>query len=483
MPIAVEIEDDEDNKVLKEQVTYLEEYNLHGYYKRNFINLLNSYRTINDSHTEFSMAEITMLSSDSAECSTFDRVVAQLKYYRKMQEIQCTCYVLLRRMLFYGRSFLNRIKLFYDFGHPKANMTAVKNYVYHMLAMLFDGNFVIYNWLWELYVKLVAVADWKANRKFIRPDLFDESERRLDGLIASCEHNDYYHSDGRHRDIGDPKAGNAFDFFSDAVERYRCRYAAKYKFVIDDYGDFFIPQNLYLKRVWDWDDAVFEDVPGVVIEWANTRSAFGAEREKVERLLRTGEWIAGPFRHIEYHRMFLAVMKVKLYGYVWFHLYGLLREHGSRRDRVRSLHSEFMEYLYGMMMSFLYSDDAFTVSVLNRLCEIENTGDPTTIEETIASLDDQVNAILNGYNGGPPEQGAWAYINYEVEWNDKIGSSAGKTDEPDLVKANTYNFYTYFVKMKEELSYLHLTVLSFFIDGSKDTDHIFFPNAPPLELS
>ncbi|XP_050431100.1 uncharacterized protein LOC126839727 [Adelges cooleyi] len=127
------------------QVEHLQQFFYAGQYPIDFIRLLDTYKTLSYEPIHFSSGEITTLTSNYNDGSKTNRILTQLKFYRKIQEIQCTNSVLLK----------------FSLPNVGSSLDVIVKYVYNMIEMSYRGKFVVSAWLWELHRKLLDMKNSK----------------------------------------------------------------------------------------------------------------------------------------------------------------------------------------------------------------------------------------------------------------------------------------------------------------------------------
>ncbi|XP_050437894.1 uncharacterized protein LOC126844082 [Adelges cooleyi] len=159
------------------KVALLNQYINVGNYSKDFIKLLNTYKTFKNPPINFNDDEIRLLTTSNTQDSLYDKILAQLKYYRKGQEIQCAQYVTLH------------YKLYFD---TKRNTKDISEHVYNMIAMAYKGKFIVFKWLWELYISLWSPTTDNAVQplNMIADDL-EKFRRPLSHLEGLCVQHKY----------------------------------------------------------------------------------------------------------------------------------------------------------------------------------------------------------------------------------------------------------------------------------------------------
>ncbi|XP_050437634.1 uncharacterized protein LOC126843883 [Adelges cooleyi] len=108
------------------QVEHLQPFFYGGQYSVDFIQLLNTYKTLSSDPIELSSDEIAILTSNYNDDSKTNRILTQFKFCRKMQEIQCTNILLLK----------------FSLPKVKSSLKVIADYVYNMIEMSYRGKFL-----------------------------------------------------------------------------------------------------------------------------------------------------------------------------------------------------------------------------------------------------------------------------------------------------------------------------------------------------
>ncbi|XP_050437895.1 uncharacterized protein LOC126844083 [Adelges cooleyi] len=456
------------------KVAFWKQYINVGNYSNDFIELLNTYKTFKDLPIGFNDDEIRLLTTSNTEDSLNDKVLAQLKYYRKSQEIQCAQYMILQYKLYYDR---------------KRNTKEIAEHVYIMIAMAYKGNFIVFKWLWELHIALWSPAKGdQVQQLHMRGQNLEKFRKPLADLIEMCMGHKYLTviDNGQQipgRTVSRPSLLNKFEgcfifkvkkhtnfkhkkpvskelikppyWFNKIEEFYKLNHEKHelYKNIPALPLEF---NYLTLRCVWHETSFVIKPIWNVTIDWNAIERVYTACRQKVyDQFEITHNWTKDPFKHIEFQQTFICIIRVKLYCYIWVQLAVYEPTDHTFNVNYKSLIME--------MLNFSYTEDK-TLNRVITLYDSLNNPNKDQIEEVLKIIIDEVNTILSNLIGCPNET--------ELADISDLNTTSARSDFLNRIDKQ---FKEIGLLINESLDGLTFDVLSFFIDGSKNTHLAVFP--------
>ncbi|XP_050431394.1 uncharacterized protein LOC126839971 [Adelges cooleyi] len=428
------------------QAESLHKFFFTGQYPSGFIQLLNTYETLSPNPIKLSDGEILMLTFKYDRGSLNRRIVTQLKFYRKIQEIQCMSYVLLNVVL-------PKVK---DDG-----LKSVSDYVYYMIDMSYKGKFVVTPWLWDLYIKLLGLRQSKLEpQTFLETHLTGINET-LQKMITSCRVYNYLKED--------------FDYSNQDVlmKMYLKIHDRSYQYFIENnesqklyirtIENFFVTNPWKIKAAWFPDQLNLQT--GFVFNWKNIYDVLQNEMAYINDQHAKREWITQPSKYIKYHEIILDVVLANFYNYIWLHLVVY------QKTGIKALlyHEVFLDLLTASsILHFIYIEDQILNEVLILLSQIY-LPDDEKINELINILSEEVNRILKNVSGPNYPRFRKAII-HEVFVIEK-----SENKDSEFLKYHAMRFEQFVEDTIDILSGFNLSLLSFYINGNETVDFVF-PN-------
>ncbi|XP_050439577.1 uncharacterized protein LOC126845059 [Adelges cooleyi] len=415
------------------QVEDLQQFFYGGQYPVEFIRLLNGYKTLSSEPIQLSDEEITTLNSNYNEGSKTNRILTQLKFCRKMQEIQCTNIVLLK----------------FSLSEIESSLDDIAKYVYNMIEMSYRARFPVSEWLWKLYIHLQCYKTTPLEEH--SPEI-NETLRKL---ITLCHENKYLKE----------KSDDILNMYDD---KFQCFVKGKEQFPLN-------AKNLLVESMWASSGIAFEDFPGLTFKGYIIYGIFEKEIENIRYQYNKYEWATEPFKHKKYLEIILDVLKAQFYGYVWIFLVSYQKIVASTKEKLNytaemrtSLQSDYERLLFHVnkVLFFAYIDEQLFNEVLILLSEIYEPDDKK-ISHTVDKLAKEVNHILGTYI--KPNNG-----HKVAEIDTKYVERHCKTD-PEFLRNQLGMFRKFFRETEERQVKLKLNILSFYINVNRSVDFVF-PN-------
>ncbi|XP_050434956.1 uncharacterized protein LOC126842111 isoform X7 [Adelges cooleyi] len=418
----------------KIQVERLQQFMYIAPYEVAFIETLNAYKTLSSRPIEFSTNDITTLTSkcDDGE-SLNNRILTQIKFYRKLQEIHCTNCVFLKAALAQGEDDLK------DIVH----------YVYLMIDMSYRGGFIVSDWLWKLHVQLLELKKNLLDTSKLPNDCLPEMKESLRKILTECRGNNYIIND-------DPLPSDMSLKMDD--QKYRIFFFDNYKLRLGiDVG------NLLLNHLWRLLREFTEKITGLLFRWTCIYPIIEEEINNLSKQYTSGEWPKQPFKHIKLHKVLLDIIKAKWYCYIWIHLF-VYQKIGSRAQ----YYYDMLIHVINAQLNFMYTDDQTFNDVLILLSKIY-TPEDDKINTTIELLKNEVNRILRSVTG-PNYEYKEATISYEL-----INKKTKRFKDPKFLHDHVNSLKHFVLNINSDMDKTSLSILLFYIRGNQFTDFVF-PN-------
>ncbi|XP_050443590.1 uncharacterized protein LOC126847420 [Adelges cooleyi] len=450
------------------KVALLNQYINVGNYSKDFIKLLNTYKTFKNPPINFNDDEIRLLTTSNTQDSLYDKILAQLKYYRKGQEIQCAQYVTLH------------YKLYFD---TKRNTKDISEHVYNMIAMAYKGKFIVFKWLWELYISLWSPTTDNAVQplNMIADDL-EKFRRPLSHLEGLCVQHKYIpvidssasrpslldtflgrviFKGKKHRNIKNNKPGLmelSRPYFYNTIEEFYQFNHKKHKLYKKNTPALPISVNhLCLRCVWHETSLLIEPISKVTIDWPGIEHVYEIDRQKVyDQFEITHDWTKDPFKHgIRFQQTFIDIIRIKLYCYIWVEL--------SVYKPTDHIFHVYFKSLIADMLKFSYIEDK-TLNKVITLYDKLFCPKKDQIEEVLKILTEEVNTTL----------ASLLESTNKIELADlsDINTPSSRSDFLDEIEKQLTEIGRQFNGMLDGLTF---DVLLFFINGSKNTQLAVFP--------
>ncbi|XP_050426971.1 uncharacterized protein LOC126837190 [Adelges cooleyi] len=402
-----------------------------GRYSIDFIELLNSLETTKDSPIRFNDHEKRILSSSNAEDSTNDKALAQLKYFCKMQEVQCTDHFLLYNIL----------------NETNRNMQPVLQRVRNMIEMAYVGLFVVYTWLWKLYINLLSL------NKFIYDTTVADLEqyrKPLGELVNMCVENNYIANSFLNKNANDTeKMLFTFNSFDDKRHIHFNNNKSPLPLSIP---------HLFLSYMRHNGHHLYLSISNVTIEWYTMKDWFIRMTSKVSGQFKYRDWNSRPFENIDFQQTCLEIVSLKLYFFVVVQLLAYKKVDGPK---FKKRHDDFMLLISGIVVSISIKDRPLN-HVLTLYSKIDEFNHEQ-IDEILKIITNEINNILCQYKiyPGKTELVDISYIDVEneVAFNSFL----------DTIEEQCRNFGDF-------LTGFSFDFLLFFINGSYNTELAIFPN-------
>ncbi|XP_050443796.1 uncharacterized protein LOC126847530 [Adelges cooleyi] len=445
----------------KTKVALLEQYINVGNYSNDFIELLNTYNTFKDLPIRFNDDEIRLLTTSNTEDSINDKILAQLNYYRKIQEIQCADYLILQYML-YG---------------TERNTEEIAKHVYIMIAMAYKGKSVVFKWLWELHITIWSPTEDDAvqplnmivqNLENFRKPLADLIEMCVGHTYITVIDNDQQNPDRtvsrprllrnfvkwfnlkyKHNKPALEESSNRPKLVVNIEEFYKSNHE-KYELYNKNTPALPLSVNhLSLRYVWHQTSFLIKPIPRVTIDWDSIEHLYIFDRQKAyDQFEVTHDWRKEPFKYIQFQQSFIDIIRVKLYCYIWVKL-SMYKPTGY-----------YFKSLIFDVLKFSYIED----KTLNKVIIMyDDKPNQEQIEEVMKIILHEVNTILT---------------NLIRSTNQTELADISDMDKPSLIHFEVElnkQFEAFGRQFNGRLNGLTLDLLSFFIDGSKNTHLAVFP--------
>ncbi|XP_050438734.1 uncharacterized protein LOC126844520 [Adelges cooleyi] len=432
-----------------------EDYSLLDTHSLEFVKVINEFKTYSQNPITFNDDERLMLTS-STTYSKFNvegKEKVLKKFNNKVQEIKCTNAVIAQTILQHSKAIIN-----VSFNSESERVTKIKLvfyklkiYLARMLSVLFIAKTVSPNWLWLLYFRVYGVVDAETE-KFTVPDAnYLVGNNELNADIAKCIHKcENIYLDEYYVDVNSLvvpiRSMDDIDVLMDRMFKPHDHTAFKYAYRHQQ--DFTI-SNLYLQELWDNHALLFEEIPGVLIDWAATVSDLDAANILMRNHVANRMWVKQPFRVKIYLELIVNIVIVRLYLYSWTHLAAYRKASATcSKEHSVKINQDFHLLFKSAAEAIRYKDEFMDelIEFLNFYYRDEiDTNQLTTMSMRIKKKAD---LILNDFN-----------INQWSLTDDKPGLK--------LLENNSAALQKYLENIKKTLRHTNIELILYFLNGER----------------
>ncbi|XP_050427313.1 uncharacterized protein LOC126837451 [Adelges cooleyi] len=424
------------------QIGKLQPFFYVGRYPDEFIQLLNTSKTLSPKPIIFTSAEITTLTSDPDDESKNKRIVTQIKFYQKLQEIRCTNYV----------------HLLFILPDVKDSLEDISRYVYNMIDVSYKGKFIVNAWIWELHIKLLGLQSSKLENGTFLNDHLPEINETLMKSIMSCRENKYLMDHFDHtlkHYMNEPRDHLLLQTFLEIYDQTIYRSVKDKELYTLRIGE----ENFLFRSMWDFARELIGDTSGLDIHWYYMYDLLVKHIENINDQYEKRVWTTQPSKYIEYHELILDAIKARLYSYIWIHLVVYQKLGcGAQKD-----HDWFLKKL-NENLDFIYTDQQPFNEVLILLSKISERDDEK-ITEAIKILSKEVNRILISHT--EPQ-----HMYQKAEINNRFVERICMDVNSKFLEQNTIDLDLFVCVTKKRLNGSNLSALLFYINGTKTTDFV-----------
>ncbi|XP_050432021.1 uncharacterized protein LOC126840377 [Adelges cooleyi] len=316
-----------------------------------------------------------------------------------------------------------------------------------MIVMAYKGKFIVFDWLWKLHINLwtpsLYLVAQSLNMDRVECDL-EQFRKPLADLVGMCAEHKY--TTDMFKLLQDPNHTT-----SRKIEE--CHTLNVDKHIHYNYKKPLLPitSHLFFMNFWSQESVLIRPMPYVDIDWDVIKERHNCELRKVyDQFNVKQDWTNDPFRHIKFQQMFIDIFRVKLYCFIWVTLYTNPSVH---------IISNTVKKLIANLLEISYIEDKTLNQVLT-FCDEPNQGQ---IKEVLKIIVDEVNRILT-------------YLIGHTNKTELVDISKINKVAPSVIR-NAIETHLQELEgwYKPKLKGLTLDVLSFFIDGSKNTHLSVFP--------
>ncbi|XP_050435065.1 uncharacterized protein LOC126842220 [Adelges cooleyi] len=279
-----------------------------------YVNTVNTLKTYNQQEIKFSEKEITTLQTPVQTLNdTKGRNIVFDKFYKKIEDIKCTCSLIIKSKLVHLTNILEGLRRGGTIEVALDELNVLKEEAGFMVLLFEKAKGKAGKWFWSYYFKIMAMIEYESNKNFFRETPFEEEELQSDitNYIEYCKNNKYFPKNKPQDDLVSKNPNVPINIFK-VLQRsviIGVHYADIMQHISIEY--------LYLKPLWDEHELLFAKITGSVVEWRPTIRRHAAEVNKTKEFIENREWISKPFGHLTYHKLIQQIISVRMYTCLW----------------------------------------------------------------------------------------------------------------------------------------------------------------------
>ncbi|XP_050435064.1 uncharacterized protein LOC126842218 [Adelges cooleyi] len=382
-------------------------YYVNKTFSHSYVSTVNSLITYNEREIKFSDKECTILTTPiQTYKDTKGRDKVFEKFYKKIEDIKCTCSVIVKTKLAYLSNILEGLRSGGAIEVARAKLNVLKEEAGLMVLLFQKGSVKAGKWFWSYYFKIMAIIEYESNKHFFGETPFGEEELQSDitNFINDCKNNKYLTRNRTESELVSKNPNVPNNIFQEL--------RVSVIIVMDYVNEMqYIPINyLYLKPLWDENELLFSQITGSAIDWRPTIRRHAVEVNKTKEYIKNRQWISKPFGHLSYHKLIKHIISVRIYTFLWvlleifnkempqmglFHLNLMYVETIRAIDKVQNC-MHYTEFLFYDLVS------AFKGAMHER---------PLNFDSIITRISMRVKDILVDLNGRNSNDSTWISIN------------------------------------------------------------------------
>ncbi|XP_050435067.1 uncharacterized protein LOC126842222 [Adelges cooleyi] len=279
-----------------------------------YVNVVNNLITYNEREIKISEKEITILTTPVQTYSdTKGRKTVFDKFDKKIEDIKCTCTLIVKTKLAYLSNILEGLQSGGSIEVAKDKLTMLKEEAGLMVLMFQLSQAKAGKWFWSYYLKIMAIIEYESNRNFFGDPLFaeDELQSGISHFLEYCKDNKYLPKNKPECDLVSKVPNVPNNIFQEL--RSSSIIAVEYVYIMQ----YISIEYLYLKPLWDDHELLFGEITGSTVEWRPTIRRHAVEVDKTKKYVENRQWIPKPFGHLSYHKLIKQIIRQEI-------LFGLL---------------------------------------------------------------------------------------------------------------------------------------------------------------
>ncbi|XP_050431205.1 uncharacterized protein LOC126839829 [Adelges cooleyi] len=379
-----------------------------------YINTVNTLKTYNQQEIIFSEQEMTVLTTPVRTYNdTKNRDKVFDKFYKKIEDIKCTCSLIVKTKLVHLTNILEALRRGGTIDVAREELNVLKEEAGFMVLLFENAKGKAGKWFWSYYFKIMAMIEYESNKHFFGENPFEEEELQSDitTFLQYCKNNKYFPKNKPQVDLVSKNPNVPINIFR-VLQRsviIGVHYADIMQHISIEY--------LYLKPLWDEHELLFAKITGSVVEWRPTIRRHAAEVNKTKEFIENREWISKPFGHLTYHKLIQQIISVRMYTYLWVVLL-IFNKEMPKMDLIHSqvLYAETMNTIENVQ-GFIYFTEFLFFDVVGAYNGAMHE-DPKNFDSIIARISARVKELLVELNGCKSNGIDWISIDINEEFND-----------------------------------------------------------------
>ncbi|XP_050431197.1 uncharacterized protein LOC126839824 isoform X2 [Adelges cooleyi] len=158
------------------------------------VDTVNNLVTYNQNEIKFSDKERTFLTTPVRTYNdTKDRKTVFEKFDKKIEDIKCTCSVIVKSKLAYLSNILEGLQSGGAIEVAKDKLTELKEEAGLIVLMFQIGRVKAGKWFWSFYFKIMAIIEYEVNKDYFEKTPFREEELQssITNFLNYCKENNY----------------------------------------------------------------------------------------------------------------------------------------------------------------------------------------------------------------------------------------------------------------------------------------------------
>ncbi|XP_050431204.1 uncharacterized protein LOC126839828 [Adelges cooleyi] len=416
-----------------------------------FYNTVNILKTYSQQEIKFSDNERTVLTSPVQNYNdTKGRHKVFDKFDKKIEDIKCTCTLIVKTKLVYLSNILEGLQRGGPIDVARDELKVLKEEAGFMVLLFQKGKVKAGKWFWSFFLKILAIIEYESNSSFFEGTTFDQAELQsgITNFIQYCKNNKYLPNNIAEYDLMSNNLNVPNNIFQElrASRIIALDYVNIMQYISIDY--------LYLKPLWDEHELLFGEITGSDVEWRPTIRRHAVEVNKTKEYINNRQWISQPFGHLSYHMLIKQIISVRMYIFLWVMLVIFNKEMSKMGQFQQNiLFAEAMDTIYMVQRFMLYTETFFfdvVAEVRSAINEHHNNFD-----SVIARLPVRVKEILVELNGCTSNGRDWISVDINEEFTD------------GMIMSFLQEFGKNFNLLKEKLTILNYDLaLSILVEGN-----------------
>ncbi|XP_050431200.1 uncharacterized protein LOC126842217 isoform X2 [Adelges cooleyi] len=397
-----------------------------------YVNTVNNLITYNEREIKIIEKEIITITTPIRTYNdTKGRNTAFDKFDKKIEDIKCTCSVIVKTKLAYLSNILEGLQSGGSIEVAKDKLTVLKEEAGLMVLMFQLSQAKAGKWFWSYYLKIMAIIEYESNRNFFGDPLFaeDELQSGITNFIKNCKDNKYLPRNRTESDLVLKNSNVSIGIFQKLRATMTIAYNAMHSISIE---------YLYLKPLWDEQELLFSQITGSAVEWRPTIKRHAVEVNKTKEYIKNRQWISKPFGHLSYHKLIKQIIVTKAYIFLWVMLV-IFDEKIPNMDEIsfNTIYAQSINTI-NTVFEFMSYTDTFLYDIVS---EYHWTmPEDTNLGNLIARISEKAKDNLVELNGRNSNGSDWIRINV----NDELSN--------DRTMKFLKEFVDYFKQLKAKLN-------------------------------